>query len=128
LAAVTPHDPEGVFAPVGPYTHALEVAAPSRWLFTSGTMGLDPDGRAPEGIEAQLEMAWRNLGLALRSAGMTETNIVKVTTYLADRADRPAATARRAAVLGDHRPAVTTIVAGLLEDGWLVEIEIVAAA
>ena len=123
-----PHNPLSMFAPVGPYSHAVEVDRPSRLLFSSGTMGLDSEGRAPAGIDAQLETAWNNLKAILASAEMDIGNIVKVTTYLAHRDLRGPATAYRQAVLGDRKPAVTTMVGGLLQDDWLVEIEIVAAA
>jgi enamine deaminase RidA (YjgF/YER057c/UK114 family) len=122
------HNPATMFAPVGPYCHGLEVVQPTRFLFSSGTMGLDVKGAAPDGIEAQLETAWTNLKAIMAEAGMGVGNIVKVTTFLADRSMRGPATAYRQAVLGAHKPAVTTMVAGLLQDDWLVEIEIVAAA
>ncbi|AMJ60584.1 RidA family protein [Bosea sp. PAMC 26642] len=122
------HNPAAMFVPVGPYCHGLEVVQPKRFLFSSGTMGLDKEGLAPEGIEAQLEIAWTNLKAILADAGMDVGNIVKVTTFLADRSMRGPATAYRQAMLRDHKPAVTTMVAGLLQDDWLVEIEIVAAA
>lgn len=122
------HNPASMFIPVGPYCHGIEVVQPTRFLFSSGTMGLDKAGRAPDGVEAQLETAWDNLKAILAEAGMDVGNIVKVTTFLADRSLRGPATAYRQAVLGEHKPAVTTMVAGLLQDDWLVEIEIVAAA
>jgi enamine deaminase RidA (YjgF/YER057c/UK114 family) len=124
----TAHNPGSMFQPVGPYSHGLEVRQPQRWLVSSGTMGLDENARAPDGIEAQCAQAWGNLQALLASAGMDVGNIVKVTTYLADRSYRNAATEARKTALGEHRPAVTTMVAGLLQDDWLVEIEIVAAA
>jgi 2-iminobutanoate/2-iminopropanoate deaminase len=123
-----PHDPSAVFAPVGPYTHGLEVVDARRLLFITGTMGLDKNGKAPEGIEAQCTLAWRNIGAILEHAGMNMRNLVKVTCYLADRSHRDANMRARAAALGDHRVATTIVGATLLEDGWLVEIEAVAAA
>lgn len=122
------HNPATMFTPVGPYCHGIEVVQPTRFLFSSGTMGLDKKGIAPDGIEAQLETAWNNLKAILAEAGMNIGHIVKVTTFLADRSLRGPATDYRQAVLGHHKPAVTTMVAGLLQDDWLVEIEIVAAA
>lgn len=41
---------------------------------------------------------------------MTVTNLVKVTTFLGDRAHAPTNTVVRTEVLGDHRPALTVIV------------------
>jgi 2-iminobutanoate/2-iminopropanoate deaminase len=122
------HDPSTIFAPVGPYTHGLEVTEARRLLFITGTMGLDKSGQAPDGIEAQCALAWRNIGAILQSAGMDMSNLVKVTCYLADRAYREANMNARAAALGDHRVATTVVAATLLEDGWLVEIEAIAAA
>ena len=123
-----PQDPSAVFAPVGPYTHGLEVVDARRLLFITGTMGLDKNGKAPEGIEAQCALAWRNIGAILEHAGMNMRNLVRVTCYLADRSYRDANMRARAAALGDHRVATTVVGATLLEDGWLVEIEAIAAA
>lgn len=122
------HDPSAIFAPVGPYTHGLEVVEARRLLFITGTMGLDKSGKAPDGIEAQCALAWRNIGAILEHAGMSVRNLVKVTCYLADRKYREANMHARAATLGDHRVATTVVAAALLEDGWLVEIEAIAAA
>ncbi|HJR23772.1 MAG TPA: RidA family protein [Dongiaceae bacterium] len=122
------HDPSTIFAPVGPYTHGLEVVEARRLLFITGTMGLDKAGKAPEGIEAQCALAWRNIGAILEHAGMSMRNLVKVTCYLADRSYCDANMHARAAALGDHRVATTVVGATLLEDSWLVEIEAIAAA
>ncbi|MGH6893442.1 MAG: RidA family protein [Dongiaceae bacterium] len=122
------HDPSAVFAPVGPYAHGLETVEAKRLLFISGTMGLGKDGKAPDGIEAQCALAWRDIGAILESAGMNVLNLVKVTCYLVDRSYREANMKARASALGDHRVATAVIVAELLEDDWLVEIEAVAAA
>ena len=122
------HDPSTIFAPVGPYTHGLEVVEARRLLFITGTMGLDKAGKAPEGIEAQCALAWRNIGAILEHAGMSMRNLVKVTCYLADRSYREANMHARATALGDHRVATTVVGATLLEDSWLVEIEAIAAA
>jgi 2-iminobutanoate/2-iminopropanoate deaminase len=122
------HDPDVIFAPVGPYTHGLEVVEARRLLFITGTMGLDKNGKAPDGIEAQCALAWRNIGAILEHAGMGMRNLVKVTCYLADRKYREVNMQARAAALGDHRVATTVVAAALLEDDWLVEIEAIAVA
>ena len=94
------HDPSAIFAPVGPYTHGLEVVEASRLLFITGTVGLDKTGKAPEGIEAQCALAWRNIGAILEQAGMSVRNLVKVTCYLADRSYREANMRARASRFG----------------------------
>ena len=122
------HDPAGIYPPAGPYAHAVSVAQPQRLLFISGTMGLDPQGVAGKTVEEQLELVWSNLGQILQDAGMTTSNIVKLTCFLSDRSHRgPNMDARRRA-LGEHKVATTVVVVELLETQWLVEIDAVAAA
>jgi 2-iminobutanoate/2-iminopropanoate deaminase len=113
---------------LGLIPHGLEVVEARRLLFITGTMGLDKNGEVSKGIEAQCALAWRNIGAILEHAGMGMRNLVKVTCYLADPKYREANMRARAAALGDHRVATTVITAALLEDGWLVEIEAIAAA
>src|SRR5215831_6824837 len=62
------------------YSHAAEVAAPSRVLFISGQFGVAPDGRLPADSAAQCERAMDNVEALLAAAGMTTANIVKLTT------------------------------------------------
>ena len=124
----TQHDPASIYPPAGPYAHAVEVAGPTRLLYISGTMGLTPDGGAAAGFEAQCEQAWANIAAVLDGAGMTLRNLVKVTCFLGDRADRDVNAAVRNRVLGDHRVAVTVVAVTLLDPAWKLEIEAVAAA
>lgn len=65
---------------------------------------------------------------ALTTAGMDVTNLVKVTTFLGDRRYAAVNTAVRNEMLGDPRPALTVIAAGIWDPAWLVEIEAIAAA
>ena len=51
------------------YSAAVEVTAPTRWLLISGQVGRDADRNIPDGIEAQAEIAWRNLVTILAEAG-----------------------------------------------------------
>ncbi|MCK2220063.1 RidA family protein [Actinomadura sp. ATCC 31491] len=121
-------DPSDAPAPQGGYTQALAVAGASRLLFVSGQIPETPDGQVPEGFEAQCRLVWANVLAALRAAGMDVPNLVKVTTYLSDRAHAGTNGAVRREVLGDHRPALTVVVAGIFDPRWLLEIEAVAAA
>ena len=58
---------------------------------------------------------------------MMVRNLVSVRCYLADREYREVNMKVRAAALGEHRVATAVVVAELLEDDWLVEIEAIAA-
>lgn len=64
----------------------------------------------------------------LRAAGMGLQNLVKVTTFLADRRYTKENRAVRIEVLGELQPALTVIITGIYDKAWLVEIEAIAAA
>jgi enamine deaminase RidA (YjgF/YER057c/UK114 family) len=121
-----PVDAEG--APSSPYfARAVEVTGARRLLYTSGITPTAGDRVAPEGFEDQARLAWANLLAQLIAAGMTPDNLVKVTVFLADRAHRAAAADIHDAVLAGRRVAVSTVIAGLVDARWLIEIEAVAA-
>jgi 2-iminobutanoate/2-iminopropanoate deaminase len=123
------HDPAGgVYPTGGDYVHALELRGPSRLLLVSGTMGLDPGGAPGASLAEQLELVWSNLRAILASAGMTTDHVVRVTSYLRDAADAEANAAARVAALGGRAVPTTAIVVQTLEPGWLVELEVIAAA
>ena len=50
------HTPASVAAPFGPYSHAVEVPEGSRLLYISGEVGVLPDGRVPDAIDALLSI------------------------------------------------------------------------
>ena len=118
----------GISRHVGKYSDAVEVPCPARWLFTSGTPGLLPDGTLPATFELQAEQAWKNILSALEKAGMGTEHLVKLVQYLVREEDLPAYAAVRARFLGDCRPASMLLVAARLpKPGFLIEIEAIAA-
>lgn len=122
-------NPEGVFPPYANYAHAVEVAAGSRLLFISGLNGFKTDGQTmPPDFESQAELIWAHLEGILAEADMSIADLVSLRFYLAEPAYDPENVAVLKRRLGDHRAARTVVCAGLLESGWLVEIEAVAAA
>jgi 2-iminobutanoate/2-iminopropanoate deaminase len=124
-----PHSPSaGVYPAGADYLHALEVRDPARFLFVSGTMGLDPSGLPGTTLAEQLELVWSNLRAILASADMTVDNIVRLTSYLRDAAYAEPNAAARVAALGGRAIPTTAIVVHTLENSWLIEIEVIAAA
>jgi 2-iminobutanoate/2-iminopropanoate deaminase len=127
-AIVTKTNPPAVRAPAG-YTHAIQITGDYRRLIISGQVGMAPDGCVPDSPEAQVTQALANLTAILAAHDMTVTNIVKITSFLTDRALLPGFRAARTAVFGDHAPASTLLfVAGLADPRWVVEIEAEAVA
>lgn len=115
-------------AAAGGYAQAVEVEDARRFLFISGQVPVAADGSLPDGFRAQCSQAWRNVEAQLSAAGMGLDDLVKVTTFLADRGDAAENRRLRQEVLRDRSPALTVVVAGIFDERWLVEIEAVAAA
>jgi 2-iminobutanoate/2-iminopropanoate deaminase len=111
---------------IGPYSQAVIA---NGFLFTAGQIPLDPISMeiVAGDITAQSEQVLKNLAAVLDKAGAAWTDVVKTTVFLRDMSDFAAMNAVYARVLGDARPARTTVaVAGLPRDVRL-EIELVAA-
>lgn len=113
-------------AAVGPYVHAVKAG---EMVFTSGQLGLDPaTGELPEGIEAQTELALKNLGAVLEAAGVSYADVVKTTVFLADMNDFAVVNGIYANYFTGEAPARSCVQVAKLPKGGLVEVEAVAVA
>jgi 2-iminobutanoate/2-iminopropanoate deaminase len=110
------------------YAQAVEVTGTQRLVFISGQTPERADGTAPEGFRAQSLQVWANIDAQLRAAGMDRSNIVKLTTFLSDRAYNLENRAIRSEMLGELKPAITVIITGIFDVSWLLEIEAIAVA
>jgi 2-iminobutanoate/2-iminopropanoate deaminase len=112
----------------GGYSQAVEIADASRVLFISGQIPVRADGTTPESFLEQARVVWANVEAQLRAAGMGLDNIVKHTTFLADRKYRDENRQVRREVFGELSPPLTVIITGIFDEAWLLEIEAIAAA
>lgn len=118
----------GIYSATDDYVHALEVSDVNRFIFVSGTMGLEECGTAGENLERQLELIWSNITQILRSGDMGLENIVRVTSYLRDASYAEENQNARVKALSGKIVPTTAIVVETLISNWLVEIEVIAAA
>lgn len=116
--------------PAAGFSH-VTVAQGTVWL--GGQIGSDETGKVaePGDIVAQFRRAVRNVSIALRAAGSTPADTVKVTIYTTDlkayKDNLPAIGAAYREVFGRHYPATTMVeVRSLFDPDALVEIEAVA--
>ena len=112
-------------AAIGPYSQAVIA---NGFLFTAGQIALDPaTGQVVAGgVTEQAERALQNLTAILEQAGTSWANVVKTTVFLKDMRDFPTVNEVYGRVIGESRPARSTVaVAGLPRD-VLVEIEAIA--
>jgi enamine deaminase RidA (YjgF/YER057c/UK114 family) len=103
-------------------------------VYLAGQVSSDASGKLiGEGdFEAQAEQVFRNLGIAVETAGGTMADIVKLNVYLVsevDQADVPKMRAIRDRYVNAENPPASTlvVVSRLARPGWLIEIEAVAA-
>jgi 2-iminobutanoate/2-iminopropanoate deaminase len=112
-------------AAIGPYSQGIIA---NGVLYTAGQIALDPaSGQVVAGdIVAQTEQVFRNLSAVLGAAGASWKDVVKTTVYLADMADFPRMNEVYARVMGDARPARSTVQVAGLPRGVAVEIDLIA--
>ncbi len=121
-------NPPTVAAPIGAYSHSVEIPPHSRILYISGQVGIGPDGLLKEGVEAQTEQVCRNIVAILEANGMGIADLVKVNSYIINPGDLGAFRAARTRVFGDAKPASTlAVIQALAGPQYLVEIEAIAA-
>lgn len=114
--------------PAATYAQAAEVTGATRLLFISGQIPARMDQSVPETFEDQARLCWSNVLAQLRAGGMTLDNLVKVTIFLADRDHIDTYRRVRDEALEGRRIGLTTIVTGIFDTRWLLEIEAIAAA
>jgi 2-iminobutanoate/2-iminopropanoate deaminase len=112
-----------------PISHYTDAVRAGDLLFVSGFVPVDGEGHLVGGddVVAQARQVLANLGAVLSAAGATFADVVKVTVYLTDIADRVRINPVRQEVFGDARPASTLVeVSALAVPGAKLEIEAVA--
>jgi 2-iminobutanoate/2-iminopropanoate deaminase len=110
------------------YAQCVEVSGASRLVFVSGQVPVRADGSVPDSFEDQARVVWDNVRQQLAAAKMTFDNLVKVTIFLSDRKYTADYRRTRDEALGGRRVGLTTIITGIFDEGWLLEIEAIAAA
>jgi 2-iminobutanoate/2-iminopropanoate deaminase len=113
-------------AAIGPYSQGVIA---NGFLFTAGQIALDPaTAQVIVGdVVAQTEQVFKNLSAILDAAGATWTDVVKATVFLMDMKDFPHVNEVYSRVMGDSRPARSTVQVSGLPRGVLVEIDLVVA-
>jgi 2-iminobutanoate/2-iminopropanoate deaminase len=118
----------GAPAPVGPFSHAVEVDG---WVFLTGQMPTDPsddDAPLPAGIEAQTRRVMDNLVLVLSGAGLLLEHVVAARAFLThfERDYGPMNEVYRSYFPVNRLPARTCVGVTGLARSALVEIDFIA--
>ncbi|MEM7060473.1 MAG: RidA family protein [Pseudomonadota bacterium] len=113
-------------APAGTYENALLAEGVQDLLFISGQVPVS-FSETPADFAGQAAQVWTNIDAQLQAAGMSKDNLVKATTFLADRSYAAENRDVRSAYLGDKRIALTVVVCEIFDSDWLIEVEAIAA-
>jgi 2-iminobutanoate/2-iminopropanoate deaminase len=110
---------------IGPYSQAIVA---NGFVFCAGQIPLDPAGQLVTGdIKVQTERVLANLGAVLAAAGASWSDVVKTTVFLQDFNDFAVVNEIYGRVLGDARPARSTVQVAMLPRGVGIEIDAIAA-
>ena len=111
-------------AALGPYSQAIVAGS---LVFCSGTAGIDPATGVPgDSIEAQTELALRNLDAILNAAGTSLSALVKTTIFDTNVEDFATIHAVYARFMPDPPPARSAPANVVLPRGLLISIDAVA--
>lgn len=110
------------------YSQGILVKSPSETLYISGQVGIHEEGEV-RSFEDQITLAYQNMEMVLKKAGMTFDNVVKVTELVVgNSSDRlHSVNAKKKEFFKSHYPASLYVpVESLALKGMLFEIEAVA--
>ena len=112
-------------AAVGAYSQGIIAKG---LVFTAGQVPLVPgtSNLAEGGIEAQTRQVMTNIQSLLEASGSSMSSVVKTTVFLADINDFAAFNAVYGEYFPQNPPARTTVQAGALPIGALIEVEAIA--
>jgi enamine deaminase RidA (YjgF/YER057c/UK114 family) len=121
-------DPAAVPAPYGRYRQVVSVPTTGRLTFVSGQLGVDAEGRVPDGVAEQARLAFAHIDACLAAVSMDRSHVVRLSVYLTELSYRTDYMAVRDAWVADPPPASTLLVVkGLALPACKVEIEAIAA-
>ena len=97
------------------------------WVFVSGTTGFDyATMTISDDAVAQCEQALKNIEAALKQAGSSFADVVRVHYLMTDAADFERCWPAMGKAFGEVRPSCTAMVVGLVNPRMKIEIEVTA--
>ena len=128
------NNPSGLAKPLGAYSHVAR-ARTSELVFIAGQVAVNEAGElvGKGDFGVQMRQAFDNLGRALRSEGLSFTNVTKFTTFLVHSQDIEEFMTVRKELFpklypsGQYPPNTLLVVDRLVGEHFLIEVEGIAA-
>lgn len=114
--------PEGTNSK-GPYSPGIISGG---FLFIAGQVGRNAEGKTGSTIEEQTHYVIENMRNILQAAGCDLKDVLKATVYLTKQEYFQAYNKIYMEYFPEPRPARATVIAGLVDDKFLIEIEAIA--
>ena len=94
------------------------------YINVSGTMGVNPDGSAPQGMYAQAKRALEIIADAISQAGAEMKHVVRTRMFVTDVSKLDEIIKAHGEIFSEIRPATTVVeVAKLVDPAYMIEIE-----
>jgi len=128
-------NPDSMGKPLGQYSQIARVKGAGELLFIAGQLATDKSGNlvGADDFDAQCRQVYANIEAALKGAGGGWRNVVQFTTYLVHSQDVPKLRAFRQREFGKffpdgaYPPNTLLIIDRLVSEGYLIEVQTVAA-
>lgn len=114
---------KAIFPSSGPYSAGIVSGG---FLFIAGQVGRNAEGKTGATIEEQTHFVIENLKTILHAAGCDFKDVVKTTVYITKQEYLKAYNPIYMEAFPEPRPARATVVASLVDDSFLIEIEAIA--
>jgi reactive intermediate/imine deaminase len=123
-------NPPTLSKPTG-YTHVVETVGAVKTIYISGQIAYDETGTVVGAgdMKAQAEQVFKNLDTALKAAGATFADVVKMNSYITDMSKAQAVRDVRGRYFGANAAPASTFVEvkGLVRPELMLEVEVIAA-
>jgi enamine deaminase RidA (YjgF/YER057c/UK114 family) len=134
-ADVKMFNPDSMGKPLGQYSQIARVKGAGELLFIAGQLATDKAGNlvGADDFDAQCRQVYANIEAALKAAGGGWKNVAQFTTYLVHSQDVPKLRAFRQREFGKffpdgaYPPNTLLIIDRLVSEGYLIEVQTVAA-
>ena len=124
-------NPDTIAPPVSKYSHAVRIeTGDTAFIFVAGQIALDPSGNlvGENDIVRQTEFIFEQIATILQAAGGSLGDVIQANIYTTDMSQYGKVAEVRNRYFADNPPATTFVeVSKLVREGWMVEIEVVAA-
>jgi 2-iminobutanoate/2-iminopropanoate deaminase len=127
MSNVVTINPAGLGEALFPYSQATRAGG---FVFLAGQVALDAQNNviAPGDAYQQTTAIIERIAVILAESDLELDNVVSATVFVTSLDVLPEFNRAWAECFGEHRPARATVVAGLLIDGLVVEVQSIAAA